>query len=231
MYNYIYKLLLFGWSESHSLVSEVVDVAVLTDEGISQNPGRSEASGSEGEDGQKALGGGLVDDHVDVLDGVGLSSNDYVEDWDGGSAGNVVSFFTSVPGGSSGLSDSVSDGLDSSDEGSSGVRDGRVGLGVGVCSQAESVNLELVVGGRAEGLVGDDGSAVGGVNGSVGEDTSSSSVQLTSVLQPDAEQGLVQESLVESVDEWWDNVVNSQGLESESEDSVSGVLQRKHELR
>lgn len=112
----------------------------------------------------------------------------------------------------------------SSEEGSSGVGDNLDSLGVGVRSELESGGLELEVSSRGEWLVGDKGSAVGGVDGSVGEDSSSDVVQGSSVLKPDGEEWLIEKVLADGVEEWWDNVVDGEGGEGESEDSVGGIV-------
>lgn len=127
--------------------------------------------------------------------------------------------------GSESLSKSSNNGLWSSDEGGSGVGDDLVLLGDRVGSKGESVGDKLEVGGRGEWLVGNDWSAVGGVEASVGEDSSSDVVGGSLVLKPDGEDWLIDQVLVDGVDEWWDDMVDGEGGEGKSKDSLSGVLE------
>lgn len=98
LFRYIHLLLKVG-SEADSLVSKIVDVTVLTDEGVSQNPGRSEASAVEGEDSHEALvfAGSIINNVVDGLDRVGLSSNNNVQGSRVGLAVNSVGLGQCVP--------------------------------------------------------------------------------------------------------------------------------------
>lgn len=43
------------------------------------------------------------------------------------------------------------------------------------------------------------------------------------MLKPDGEDWLIKESLVDGIDEWWDDMVDGEGGESKSEDSFGGV--------
>lgn len=71
----------------------------MTDEGVSQNPGRSEASAVEGEDSHEALvfAGSIINNVVDGLDRVGLSSNNNVQGSRVGLAVNSVGLGQCVP--------------------------------------------------------------------------------------------------------------------------------------
>ena len=73
-------------------------------------------------------------------------------------------------------------------------------------------------------MVSNDISAVGGVKGSISEDSSSDVVKGSSVLKPDREEWLIENSLIDGVDEWWDNSVDGEGGEGKSENSVGGVI-------
>ena len=69
--------------ESDLGVSDIVNVTILTDEGISQNPGWSESSASHSEEGQSALSTSelKVKNVFDGLDVVLLSSDGEDEVW------------------------------------------------------------------------------------------------------------------------------------------------------
>jgi len=73
-------------------------------------------------------------------------------------------------------------------------------------------------------LISSNGSAVGGIKTSIGVDTSGNIVDSSGVHKVDGEDWLVQESLVDGVDEWWDDSVDGQRGESQTEDSVNWVL-------
>ncbi|KAF1752248.1 hypothetical protein GCK72_018802 [Caenorhabditis remanei] len=49
-------------------------------------------------------------------------------------------------------------------------------------------------------------------------------VRGSSVLKPDGEEWLIENSLIDGVDEWWDNSVDGEGGEGKSENSVGGVI-------
>lgn len=165
-----------------------------------------------------------VNDVVDGLDGVSVGSNCDVEGSWGSGTVNEVDSLEIIIGGSGGLGESINNSLWSSEERGSSVGDNFNGLGVRVRSELESGGLELIISGRGKWLISNEWSAVGGVDGSVGEDSSSDIVGGTSVLKPDGEEWLVEKSLVNGVDEWWDDVVDGEGGECKSKDSVGGVV-------
>ena len=207
------------------MISHILDVAVLTDEWISENPGWSESEVVEGEGGEHAgVSHSDVDDVVDWLDRVDVSSNGDVESSDVFGAWDIVGVVVGVVSGSESLSESSNNSLWSSEERGSGVGDNLVVLGVSVASELERGSNELPVGGRGQWLIGNNRSAVCSVNGSVGEDTSSNIVGGSLVLKPDGEKVSIEKSLVHGVDEWWDYMVDGEGGEGKSEDSFSGVI-------
>ncbi|GMT22026.1 hypothetical protein PFISCL1PPCAC_13323, partial [Pristionchus fissidentatus] len=65
--------------EAHALVADVVDLAVLADEGIAHDPRGTETERLEALDGEDARVVVSLDDHVDGAEGVGGGSDDEVE--------------------------------------------------------------------------------------------------------------------------------------------------------
>lgn len=110
-----------------------MDVTVLADEWISKNPGWSESKVVEGEGGEDAgVSHSDVNDVVDWLDGVGVSSDGDVKGSFAGGAWKVIRVIVAVVSGSKSRSESSYNSLWSSEERGSGVRDDLVFLDVGV---------------------------------------------------------------------------------------------------
>ncbi|GMR57379.1 hypothetical protein PMAYCL1PPCAC_27574, partial [Pristionchus mayeri] len=74
-------------------------------------------------------------------------------------------------------------------------------LAVGVGSEGDRGELELVVRGGRQGLVGEDRAAVGLVDLSVGVDSSGDILLRALVLEPHCEEGLLHQLLVDGLDE------------------------------
>ncbi|GMR57387.1 hypothetical protein PMAYCL1PPCAC_27584, partial [Pristionchus mayeri] len=74
-------------------------------------------------------------------------------------------------------------------------------LAGGVGAEGDRRHLELEVGGRREGLVGDHSSTVGGVDSSVGVDAARDVLLVALVLEPDGEERLLHQLLVDGLDE------------------------------
>lgn len=107
----------------------------------------------------------------------------------------------------------------SSDPGGTSIGDDLVGLGVAGSSNGESSHGELPVGLGREGNIVDGSLAVGGVDGSVGDESgilSSGGLELP--VHPDGEEGLVQ--LGEDILHGWGDLVDGQSGPSQSHDSV-----------
>jgi len=142
------QLLLIGWSESDSLLSEVVDVAILTDEGVSEDPSWSETSEVEGEERPFALTVSSINDPVHWLNVVLVSSNgDGDRSWIG-IAIDEIGFILIIICSANGLGKLVNGRLGSSDEACASVRDDIGGLIAAVRSRGDGVHTELEVRGR-----------------------------------------------------------------------------------
>ncbi|GMT10334.1 hypothetical protein PFISCL1PPCAC_1631, partial [Pristionchus fissidentatus] len=185
--------LLKGAREAHSLVANVVDVAELTDERVAEDPGGTESASSEGLHGERALG--LIcchrDDHVLVVDGVRLGTDDQVEGGDRCCAIDHVHTECLVEHGIRCCREFLYYGQRSVDEGCAGVRDDLPSLCVLVVAHSNAGELELEVGGGGERLVGNHRAAVGGVDRSICEEATVDVLLRALVLQPDGEEGQI----------------------------------------
>ena len=161
---------MLGRSKS-DLLFEGVNITVLADPWVSENPGRSVSTEVEWEEGEFTLSLAGVDDDLLGSDGVGLSSDGDRNTVELGVTVNEVSSVLVVISGSDGLGESVSNVLRSSDEGSTSVGDDIPSSARGVRADSDLVHLELEVGGRREGLVGNNVTTVLGVQTTVGVDS------------------------------------------------------------
>ncbi|GMT22031.1 hypothetical protein PFISCL1PPCAC_13328, partial [Pristionchus fissidentatus] len=179
--------------EAHALVADVVDLAVLADEGIAHDPRGTETERLEALDGEDARIVVSLDDHVDGAEGVGGGADDEVEVGDLRIAVDRVQLPVGLVH-SSGLGgDLLDDVIGRGEERRAGVGDDLPSLVVVVVAGVDGGQLELVVGGGGERLVGDDGAAVVGIDGSVGVDAAIDVLEESLVLEPHGEQGHVDE--------------------------------------
>jgi len=197
----------------------------LADPWVSKNPGWSEATEIEWEDGPIALTISGVNDHLFLGDLVLLASDGDLDWWWVGLAADEVGTIELIIGGLGLLGHSVSDGLWASQEGCTSVGDHIGGFGTRVRADSNRVHLELEVGGRREWDISTlHGSTVGLIDSTIGEDTAGDIVGGALLLEEDGEEASVDDVVGAGLDEWWGDIVNSQGLEGQSHDSIDDVL-------
>ena len=86
-----------GWSESHTLLSNVVDVTVLADEWISENPWWSESKVIEGKGSEDAgVSHSNVDDVVYWFNGIDIASDGDIKSSFSGGTWKIVGLIITV---------------------------------------------------------------------------------------------------------------------------------------
>ncbi|GMR38324.1 hypothetical protein PMAYCL1PPCAC_08519, partial [Pristionchus mayeri] len=218
-------LAVVGLGESDSALSDIVDVAVRSDPGVSEDPRGSESASLHVEEGEGAVALAQLEvEHVLArghVVGLAADGEDHVGVLAG--AGHGVQLVEEVVLRAGLLDDAGDGGRGGSDPGRTGVGDDLFLGGRGVRSDGEGGHGELPVGLGREGDVVDLGVAVDVVESSVGDETAELGLGGSHVsVEPHGEDGLVE--LVEQVLDRGNDVVLSECGPSETEDSVNGLL-------
>lgn len=215
-----------GLGESNTALSNIVDVAVGADEGVTKNPVRSKSAEIELKSSNSAVAVSKfeVNDVFSRWDVVFHSTNGEDDVWQSSlAAWNIVELIDEVVL-SIGSGDNVIDlVLWTSEPGCAGVGDDLLFLVDVEGSNAEAGDWELPVGLGGQGDVVEGRVAVGGINGAIGDQsTAASHGWLDFAVQPSSEHWLRKGA--KQVLDWWDNVVNSQGWPSKTHDTVDWLI-------
>ena len=157
-------------SES-DLLFEGVDVTVLADPWVSENPGRSEATEIEWEEGEFTGSVSGINDQLLGVDAVVFSSDSDRNTVEFSVAVNEVSTIEVIISGSNSIGNSVGNILGSSHEGSTSVGDNIPSCSRAVRTDSDLVHLKLEVGGGGEGLVSNNVTTVVSIQTTIGVNT------------------------------------------------------------
>lgn len=217
---------MLGEGETNLLVSNIVDVTVGSDEGVSEDPAGRESTTVHGEssDDTVAISEFQIENVFNLRDVVFDTSDgeDHIGEAFLG-AGNGVDAIDEIVLGIGDLDHTVDISLGSSQPGCTGIRDDLDGLGVGVRSHGEARDGELPVSEGRELGVSDGTVTVGGIKTTIGDLTGVTSLgegELT--IEPDGEEFLIE--LGKGILDWGDDVVDGKVWPSETEDTINGLV-------
>jgi len=216
-----------GFGPSDLVVSEIEDGGVGGDEDITQDVLGSDVGGEvEASESREAFGLAQRGDLEDVIgrlqgEGVSVDGNGDVREGVDDVAAGEDSFSVFDYGAQLGVQ-----GVDflggADDEGSSGVADGLAFFGLAPVeagsSEGEVVDFELPVGFGSEGGIHGRSGESGSINGAKSQFSSGGGSGI--LRQPEREDGLGYEALADQIVPDGSNVVNRDGVITESEDSV-----------
>ena len=217
---------MLGLGEADLFATNVVNVAVGSDEGVTEDPGRAESATvhGEGSDDTLSVSELKIEDVFDLRDVVFLSTDgeDHIGKT-GLGAGDGVDSVDVIVLGTGGLDHAVDVSLRGSEPGCAGVGDDLDLLGVVVGSHGECGDGELPVGEGAQGNVVGGSGAVLGVKSTIGDLTSiSTGGEGGLTIEPDGEEGLVE--LGDGVLHGWDDIVNSKIWPAKTEDTIDWLV-------